>query len=233
MKEVLKTVGGWALSYAPKSLQTSVKEKVELLFWQRTLKKHQGVFYNGHMMENFTTLFGLTKDDYAGKRVLDIGCGPIGTLEWCDTASERVGVDPLASRYSEMNAGRHAMRYVEAGAESIPFADGYFDIVSLFNSLDHVENVPSAVREAQRVLSPGGTLLLIVEVGHPATLTEPHSMDEGIVDLFAEECDEISRRVFGVRDDHDLYGSIHDGLPRKDPSDPAILAVRFKKRMGS
>ncbi|MCE6967547.1 class I SAM-dependent methyltransferase, partial [Cereibacter sphaeroides] len=171
-KEIVKTAGGAALAYFPKFVRTGVKEKVELLFWKKTLRQSAGNFYNGHMQEYFTTLFGLTTDDYAGQRVLDIGCGPIGTLEWCDMACERVGVDPLAHRYERLNKGAHKMRYVESGAEQLPFSDGSFDIVSMFNSLDHVENVEAAAREAQRVLRPGGSLLLIVEVGHAATLTE-------------------------------------------------------------
>ena len=30
----------------------------------------------------YTVVFGLTRDDFAGKAVLDVGCGPRGSLEW-------------------------------------------------------------------------------------------------------------------------------------------------------
>ena len=229
VKEIVKVFGGAALAYAPKSMQTIVKEKVELLFWKKTLRKSAGTFYNGHMQECFTTLFGLTSDDYANQRVLDIGCGPVGTLEWCSMARERVGVDPLAREYERLNKGVHAMRYVESGAEQLPFSDGYFDIVSMFNSLDHVENVEQAMHEAQRVLRPGGSLLLIVEVGHAPTLTEPHALDNSVADIAAKNCEEIVRHEFGVRADHNIYGSIIDAVPRKQAGEPGILAIRYRK----
>ena len=124
------------------------------------------------------------------------------------------------------------MRYVEAGSEQLPFDTAHFDIVTTFNSLDHVEDVGAAVAEAQRVLAPGGTLLLIVEVGHKATLTEPHSLDETIAACFSQ-VNEVSREVFGVRDDHNLYGSISERKVRQKPTDPGILCIRFEKPVAS
>jgi len=42
----------------------------------------------------FLDYFGLSKDFYKGKKILDIGCGPRGSLEWADMTLERVGLDP-------------------------------------------------------------------------------------------------------------------------------------------
>ena len=41
----------------------------------------------------FTEHFGLDPGFYRGKRLLDVGCGPRGSLEWADMAAERVGLD--------------------------------------------------------------------------------------------------------------------------------------------
>jgi ubiquinone/menaquinone biosynthesis C-methylase UbiE len=40
-----------------------------------------------------------------------------------------------------LNGGLHGMTYVAARSEEIPFPEGYFDVVSSFNSLDHVDDL--------------------------------------------------------------------------------------------
>jgi len=57
--------------------------------------------------------------------------------------------------------------YVEGSAESLPFADESFDLVVAYNSLMDVDDMPQAVREAARVLVPGGRLCACVT--HPFT----------------------------------------------------------------
>jgi len=44
--------------------------------------------------------------------------------------------------------------------ESIQFEDGYFDLVSISNSLHHLQNPLSVMKELLRVLKPGGMLLI-------------------------------------------------------------------------
>ena len=67
--------------------------------------------------------FGLDKRFFGDKRILDIGCGPRGSLEWADNATETVGADPLVGVYRRLGTDRHRMKYVEAGAERLPFPD--------------------------------------------------------------------------------------------------------------
>lgn len=138
----------------------------------------------GHYRYFFTEHFGLPDAFYADKRILDVGCGPRGSLEWATMARQRVGLDPLVRAYAEFGIDRHDMSYVEGGAEAIPFPDHHFDVVSSINSLDHVDDIPQAVAELTRVLAHDGTLLLICEVGHPATATEPQEFGFEILDAF-------------------------------------------------
>ena len=153
-----------------------LKSRYEEAYW-RWIRLREGEMTNFHFEEFFTTRFGMTRDDYEGAAVLDVGCGPRGSLEWAVGASERVGVDPLAERYARWGAGRHAMTYVAAAAEHMPFGDARFDVVSSFNSLDHVDDVDAALSEIARVTKPGGSFLLITDVGHRPTLTEPQRLD--------------------------------------------------------
>ena len=107
----------------------------------------------------FTTAFGLDRDFYRGRRILDVGCGPHQRLEWATMAAERVGLDPLAEEYRRL-VGEYETgppRYAKGSAERMPFADASFDIVTSFNSLDHVRDVEAAAAEIKRVLRPGGS----------------------------------------------------------------------------
>jgi len=111
------------------------------------------------------------------KKILDIGCGPRGSLEWADMTSERIGIDPLADKYLRLGAKNHKMKYVKGQSENIPFDDNYFDVVCSFNSIDHVENLKLSCEEIKRVLKSGAVFLLIVDTHKKAQLCEPQSIN--------------------------------------------------------
>jgi 2-polyprenyl-6-hydroxyphenyl methylase / 3-demethylubiquinone-9 3-methyltransferase len=49
---------------------------------------------------------------------------------------------------------------VRSDVARLPFADGVADVVSAGEILEHVRDLPAVVREACRILRPGGTLVL-------------------------------------------------------------------------
>jgi SAM-dependent methyltransferase len=162
------------------------KEYNELKYW-RGRKRQEGELGNAHYVRFYTEQFGLTTSDYAEKVVLDIGCGPRGSLEWATMARRRVGLDPLANKYLRLGADKHRMEYVTAPAEGMPFEARTFDVVCSFNSLDHVNDVEVVISEIKRVTKPGGLFLLVVEVNHPPTPCEPHALSPSITSAFEPE----------------------------------------------
>jgi SAM-dependent methyltransferase len=62
--------------------------------------------------------------------------------------------------------------YQLADAAALPFADASFDLVVAYNTLMDVDDLPGAVREAARVLEPGGRLMLAIV--HPVTNVDPN-----------------------------------------------------------
>jgi SAM-dependent methyltransferase len=206
------------------------KRGAEFRYWKRK-QTETGHLTNEFYQWLYTTYFGLTPAFYAERRILDIGCGPRGSLEWAHMARERVGVDPLASRYRKLGTALHAMRYVNAGAERIPLPDQYFDVVAAFNSLDHVEDVEQAIAEIKRLTRAGGLFLLIVEVNHPPTNTEPWTLQWNVVDRFRDCFELIDQRSYEVGD-HRLYRQLRRGVlyDHSDPSDrPALIAAKFRR----
>jgi len=144
----------------------------ELNFWLRK-KNEEGVLKNEHYEYFYTGFFGLDKEFFFDKKILDIGCGPRGSLEWADGAKERIGLDPLADSYTNLGTTKHKMKYVCSGSEDMPFPDNYFDVVCSFNSLDHLDNLDKSITEIKRVIKKGGLFLLISDVNHDPTPCEP------------------------------------------------------------
>ncbi len=207
------------------------KERHELSFWREKFREEGGQLRNSWYEVCYTTFFGLDGEFYRDKRIVDIGCGPRGSLEWADMAAERVGVDSLAAEYREFGTDRHKTRYVDSGAESIPFPDAYFDVAFSFNSLDHVQNLDRAVAEIKRIVKPGGLFLLITEVNHEPTPTEPQSFSFDVVDRFAPEFASISVRKFEM--DKTVYQSAKEGRPYDESNGTrrdAVLCAKFERR---
>lgn len=149
------------------------KGRGELAYWKRQQQLEGSL--RGEYDRLFVGHFGFTPDAFDETRMLDVGCGPRGSLEWAERASERIGVDPLAEAYRELGTDNHSMSYVTAHAEDLPFPDDYFDFVSCFNALDHTIDPSQAASEMTRVTAPGGHVLLICDIGRESTPLEPHS----------------------------------------------------------
>jgi 2-polyprenyl-3-methyl-5-hydroxy-6-metoxy-1,4-benzoquinol methylase len=169
----------------------------ELAFWRGRVAK-EGQLRGPHYPNIMMAQFGLEPAFFFGKAILDVGCGPRGSLEWCDS-SLRVGLDPLAVRYLEIGVGDHAMDYAASGAEAMPFRDGAFDIVTSMNSLDHVDDLEASIAEIIRVIRPGGTLLLVTAVGHEPSPTEPTTFGFDVVDAFAPALRVVTAERFELK----------------------------------
>ena len=240
MYQALKSVAKHLLSFLirlfPLEKQIAIKEHFELRFWRRL--HHQinesdnpeavAIHERAHYKKFFTEFFGLKESDYAGTHVLDVGCGPMGSLEWADMAARRVGLDPLAEQYRALGGRDHKMEYISGFSEEMPFPNSSFDVVSSLNNLDHVSDVGQSVSEILRVTKSGGIILLITEIGHAPTFTEPQAINRSVVELFSENADLVSESVFGVREDHNLYASLTHETPRQK-NGPGILCARFKR----
>ncbi|HSS98753.1 MAG TPA: class I SAM-dependent methyltransferase [Terriglobales bacterium] len=107
-----------------------------------------------------------------GLKVLEIGVG-MGAdyLEWLKAGADATGVD-----LSAISAERARRRCELAGyqpdiqvadAERLPFSDNTFDVVYSYGVMHHSPDTPQCLREAWRVLKPGGEARIMV-YHHPS-----------------------------------------------------------------
>ena len=201
---------------------TRLGRRAELEFWQ----SHPEIVGDGRREWAYTELFGIERGWYRGKRVLDVGCGPRGSLDWATDAAARVGLDPLAAEYVRLGVDTDAMEYVAGVAESMPFADASFDVVGSFNSLDHVDNVERAAAEIARVLSPGGLLLLATDVAHRARLTEPQTFGWEVTRVFEPALTLVEERRYAHTGGFD--DSLRDAVPHAGDG-PGVLVAKLSR----
>ena len=101
-----------------------------------------------------------------GRRTLEVGCGEGRVArDLARLGHTVVALDASPTLVATAAAAHPAGRYLVADAAALPFPDGAFDIVVAYNSLMDVADMPASVREASRVLEPGGRLCVCVT--HP------------------------------------------------------------------
>lgn len=96
-----------------------------------------------------------------GGTILDVGCGGgFVTEAIAGSGHEAVGVDISAEaiRSTRDTPGRGA--YAVADAHRLPFDDERFSGVILSETLEHVERAAVVFAEAERVLAPGGVMIV-------------------------------------------------------------------------
>ena len=120
----------------------------------------------------------------APKQFLDIGCGSAGLVA---AAARRgligLGIDLsleklLVGRRMVMANGGTPM-LAAAAAEALPLADGALRTVTALDVIEHVADPAAVLRESERVLVPGGCLLLATPNRYSLS-PEPHVFVWGV-----------------------------------------------------
>lgn len=91
---------------------------------------------------------------YKKGKILDIGCGGGGFLLSLSAKWDKYGVDPYAVCRSS------AVSFFNKELWDCNFDKGYFDVVCLWHSLEHLSDPVRVITEIKRLLKPGGLLIL-------------------------------------------------------------------------
>ena len=150
-----------------------------------------------------------------GERVLDVGCGTGRLGEYVAGLvapdGEVIGVDPLPLRIELAARKNPRFKALVGRAEDLSaFADASFDVVYANSVFHWVADKPKALREALRVLRPGGRIGVNSADGErphqSAHLVREAVLEEGLSDVAAANGFGTNFRVTGP----ELQGLLRD-----------------------
>ena len=124
-----------------------------------------------------------------GKRVLDIASGEgygLAALV-ASGAREGVGVD-ISEQACQHARSKYGLDVHVGSAEAIPLPDASVDVITSFETIEHVPSPQAFLAECQRVLRPGGRLVISTPINetygtqnpneyHVSEMTEAESVD--------------------------------------------------------
>lgn len=153
---------------------------------------------------------------HSGKSVLDAGCSSGEYVRFlCRRGYHAYGFDILPSPEWE---GPDRKRFVAGDIRALPFPDGSFDTVLLFEVLEHVGDVERALSEAARVTRSNIILSVPDATLHPvfrdAGLTFFHWVDRTHVNFFTPD---------GIAEALDRNGFDVEHRQKINPARPDIL----------
>ncbi|MEA1906253.1 MAG: methyltransferase domain-containing protein [Euryarchaeota archaeon] len=107
-----------------------------------------------------------------GSTVLEVGCGTgIYTVHWIKSSGMLCGLDIsrgmlVRLREKIKKTDSEDLFTIEGDSEHLPFRNRCFDAVMSVNMVEHLDDVPAALREMRRVCRDGGRIVVSVPNGN-------------------------------------------------------------------
>jgi SAM-dependent methyltransferase len=107
---------------------------------------------------------GMEKDDWSGKRFLDVGCGIGRNSYWPLTYGAEsclsIDIDDRTLAAARENLSGYENAVVENRSAYEINEDGSFDVAFSIGVIHHLDDQPAAVKQMSMAVRPGGTVLV-------------------------------------------------------------------------
>ena len=149
--------------------------ELEYRGWTEKAEAYNGEFTAITAQANPLILDGF--GDIHGARLLDVACGPgFLTADAASRGANVQGLDFSPAMIREARKNHPGLEFQEGDAENLPFEAESFAAVSCSFGILHLERPERAIREAFRVLGPGGRYAFTIWPG-PGQSTERGFME--------------------------------------------------------
>jgi len=95
------------------------------------------------------------------RQILEVGCGAGGMLGPLSELGEVTGID-ISHEYMRFCRQRGHQQVVTGSGYELPFKENSFDMVALFDVIEHIPDDQKVLEEVRRVLKPGGQVFISV-----------------------------------------------------------------------
>ena len=150
----------------------------------------------------------LSKASPCSERMLDLGCGTGFLLGLASDLFDRLdGIDATPEMLERVDLTPGNIHLHQGVVENLPFEDETFDIVTAYSFIDHLDDHRRVLREANRVLRPGGQLYVdlvpnrsfwdaIYDASESSGRPFDHAVEKEIEELVNHE--QILHEKFGI-----------------------------------
>jgi SAM-dependent methyltransferase len=129
--------------------------------YERNYRLESDYWYFVGLRAIISTLLEVSVGQAKLGRVLDVGCGTGALLDELEPrCAELWGVD-ISPEALEFCRERGHKNLILTSATTLPFDDGYFDLVTAIGLIEHIEDDEAFINETRRVLKRGGTAILM------------------------------------------------------------------------
>lgn len=145
-----------------------IPERYDEDYFETTNKDSNMLRYKEKYRQYHTTAIGLIKA-FSPKKVLDVGCGRgelVHAFIYSGFKAYGVDVSSYGIQYAKENlrrdVGKEELPFYELDIEegNLPFQDDSFDLITMFEVIDHLRSYEHCINEIKRVLNQEGHFII-------------------------------------------------------------------------